>query len=407
MSIHPIKNLARSRWHAIQRRAPTWAQASLMPRLFQVKELASLLFRPKLPTMKFCRADGTVRLTALAVGLKPSTFGPYADLLAEWPERCQSNDTPFWSAGNAGVRESAEVVLVEGPQTFIQCLPRRNSLILSRCVSHLLDVTGDWEAVRRRFHRSIITNELRLFRKHDYRFEKSTQPEHFAHFYEQMYLPTMRRRHGSATILASHSQELEQFEHGFLMRVFKGGTWVAGALCELRASGLRLCELGVLAGNDELMKQGAMAASYVAAIRMAHELQCGQIDLTVSASLLTNGVFQHKRKWGTSLSLPVSDQRQIWLNIARYTPATHRLLAGNPMITVNDDGQLQALVALESLAHWTGTEVARWQKHFAMPGLRSIRVLPLDQFRETGVLSLVTVDSQKPAMTTAAGHPGY
>jgi hypothetical protein len=377
-----------------------------MPRLFQLKELALLLSRPRLSTLKFCGADGSAGPTAIGVGLTSSTFGMYADLLAEWPVRHPSSDIPFWSVGKAGVRESADVVVVEGPVPFIQSLPRHNSLILSRCVSHILDVTGDWEAVCRRFHRSVISHELRLFRKHDYRFEKSTQPEHFAHFYEQMYLPTMRRRHGSATILASPSQELEQFEHGFLMRVFKGGTWVAGALCELRASGLRLCELGILEANDELMKQGAMAASYVAAIRTAHELQCGQIDLTVSASLLTNGVFQHKRKWGTSLSLPVSDQRRIWINIARYTPATHRLLAGNPMITVNDDGQLQALVALESLAHWTAAEAARWQKCFKMPGLRSIRVLPLDRFRETGVLSFVTVDSQGPTVTTAAGHPG-
>ncbi len=64
----------------------------------------------------------------------------------------------------------------------------------------------------------------------------------------------------------------------------------------------------------------------------------------------------------------------------------------NPMITVDEDGRLQALTALESLNHWTELEAIRWRKRFFMPGLNSIRVIPLDRFRETGVLSFVTME---------------
>jgi hypothetical protein len=99
---------------------------------------------------------------------------------------------------------------------------------------------------------------------------------------------------------------------------------------------------------------------------------------------------------GALPALPVSDQKRIWIQFARYTPAVHRLLAKNPMITVDEKGQLQALVALESLDCWTAEEAANWQKRFFVPGLNSIKILPLDRFRETGVLSSVAFDSSRP-----------
>jgi hypothetical protein len=389
MLFRPLE-LARSLWHAIQRRAPPWFESSLLPALFQLKDMVRLLFRPMLPKNEFFGADGADGPKAIGVGLTPIA-GLYSEFLAQWPSERPTNDTPFWRVRAAGLKKSADLVAVEGPLLLIKALPRHNALILPRCVAHTMDVTGEWQDVCRRFHDSVRTNELRWIRKYGYRFEKSTNTGHFEHFYESMYLPTINRRHGSAAILDSKAKAYEFFENGFLLRVFKGGTWVAGALCELRASGLRLCELGVWEANDALIKEGAMGAAYIAAIQTANNLKCHRIDLTASASLLSNGTFQHKRKWGTSVSLPVSDQQRIWIHIARYTPAIHRLLAMNPMITVDQDGQLQALVALESLDDWTTAEAERWRRRFFVPGLSSIRVLPLDRFRETGVLSFVTM----------------
>jgi hypothetical protein len=390
MTIYPLE-ITRSLWHKIQRGAPSWSESSLLPLLFQLKDMVRLLFRPMLTTNEFFGPDGADGPKAIGVGLTPLA-GLCSALLMQWPFKRPSCSTPFWRVRAAGFKKSADLVAVEGSLLLINSLPRQNALILPRCVSHTLDVTGEWQDVCRRFHKSIRNNELRWVRKYGYRFEKSTTTDHFEHFYERMYLPTVNVRHGSAAALTSKAKAYELFENGFLLRVFKDRTWVAGALCELRASGLRLCELGVLESNDGLIKQGTMAATYVAAIQTANNLKCRQIDLTVSASLLFNGTFQHKRRWGTSVSLPVPYQQRIWIKIVRYTPAIHRLLVMNPMITVDENGHLQALVALESLDRWDAAEVVQWRKHFFTPGLSSIRVIPLDRFRETGVLSFVTID---------------
>jgi hypothetical protein len=390
MPIYPL-DIARSLWHKIQRSAPAWSESPLLPLLFQLKDMVQLLFRPMLTTNEFFGPDGVDGPEAIGVGLTPIA-GLCSELLIQWPSKRLSYPTPFWRVRAAGLKKSADLVAVEGPLRLINSLPRQNALILPRFVSHTLDVTGEWQDVCQRFHKSIRKNELHLVRKYGYRFEKTTTIDHLEYFYEKMYLPTVNVRHGPAAVLVGKAKAHELLENGFLLRIFKGGTWVAGALCELRASGLRFCELGVLESNDNLIKQSVMAAIYVAAIQEANNMKCRRADLTVSAPLLFNGIFQHKRKWGTSVSLPVSFQQRIWIKIARYTPAIHRLLVMNPMITVDDAGHLQALVALESLDHWTAAEAIRWRKHFFTPGLSSIRVIPLDQFRETGALSFVTVD---------------
>lgn len=388
MRIRPLE-FARSRWHAIQRQAPPWFESSILPPLFQLKEMVRLLSRPRLPTNEFFGTDIADGPKAVGVRLTP-IGGLHSELLAQWPSERPARTTPFWRAGAKGLNPSADLIAVEGPLLFIKTLPRHNALVLPRCVVHTLDVTGEWQQVRQRFHKSVRTNELRRIRKHGFHFEKSTNTAHFEHFYERMYLPTMHRRHGCAAILDSKATANEFFENGFLLRVFKGGMWVAGGLCERRASGLRLCELGVLESNDALVKEGALGAAYIGAIQAANSMKCRQINLTVTASLLSNSTFQHKRKWGTSVSLPAWDQQRIWIQIARYTPAIHRLLTTNPMITVDQDGQLQAVAAIESLDHWTAPTAERWRRQYYVPGLSSIRLLPLDRFRETGVLSFAT-----------------
>lgn len=65
------------------------------------------------------------------------------------------------------------------------------------------------------------------------------------------------------------------------------------------------------------------------------------------------------------------------------------------MITVDAKGKLHALVAVESLDSWTAAEAVQWRKRFFMPGLNSLKILPLDRFRETGVLSFVALDNSR------------
>ncbi len=108
----------------------------------------------------------------------------------------------------------------------------------------------------------------------------------------------MRARHGTAASLSGKSNLRELFDHGFLLRVFRDGTWVAGALCEFRCGGLRLCALGVLQSDMTLIQQGVMGTIYVGVIQAANNMKCGKLDLTVSAPFFSDGLFSTQKKLG-------------------------------------------------------------------------------------------------------------
>lgn len=383
---------ARTVWHSIQRGAPAWAEPKLLPALHQMKDAVRLLLKPTLVTRHFHESGDGDGPKAIGVGLT-SFGGLLPRVLTQWPTERSGNEASFWRIRTIGLGESVDLVAVEGPLLLTKALPRRNTLMLPRCVWHTLEVTGAWEDVCRRFHQSIRKNELRLIRKHGYRFEMSRDAGHFEHFFERMYLPTVRSRHRGAAMPTNRAKAREFFEHGFLVRVLKDGTWIAGALCEERANGLQFCLVGLSGSGENLLRQGAMAATYLGVIYWANRLGFRRVHFSASKPFLGDGILQHKRKWGTSISLPVEDQFRIWIRIRRYTPEIHRLLTSNPMITVDNGGRLHGLVSLNCLDDWTKAQAIQWRRRFNMPGLTTIRVLPMDRFRETGVLSLVTVEA--------------
>jgi hypothetical protein len=308
-----------------------------------------------------------------------------------WPEEQRLRDTPFWRLASHVSFHSPDLLAVEAPLPLINTLPRQNVLLLPRFVEHSLDVTGEWQDVRRRIHPSTRSGKFRLVRKYGYWFDVSHEPADFQHFYDRMYLPTMDNRHGDEAPLLDISKAYSLFRNGFLSRVLQGTDWVAAGLCEQRKGAVRFCELGVLDADEELIGKGVMGAIYVGAIRAAHELPCRRLNMTTSSPFLTDGLFQHKRRWGTDLSLPVNEPHRTWVRVERYTPAIHQFLVENPVITVDRRGKLHGILSLESLDDWTAAEAHRWDKHFSVPGLSSIRILPLDHLRKTGQVSVATV----------------
>lgn len=386
---------ARARWHAIQRRAPAWIEPRILPALFRFRDVVQLLLKPRLVTRHFYASEREDAPGAIGVGLNPKA-GVLPRLRAQWPSNQSANETPFWNVRAANFGKSVDLIAVEGPVLLIRTLPRQNALILPRLVWHTVDVTGEWENVCRRFHRSVRTNELRWVRKYEYRFEISRETRHMEHFFRRMYLPTMEARHRDNAKTQSYPRLLEMFENGLLLQVFNGNNWISGALCEIRSNGLHFCEVGVLDSDENLMKQGAMAAVYVGVIQWANRMGYRQVHLTTSAPFLADGIFRHKRRWGTRISLPVADQNRIWIRIRHYTPAAHLWVAANPMITVDEDGSMHGLVPLHRLEDWTPAQAIQWRKCFDLPGLTSIRLLPLDRFQETGVLSQVKMDARQP-----------
>jgi hypothetical protein len=274
-------------------------------------------------------------------------------------------------------------------------------------VRHILDVRGEWRDVTRRFHRSIRKNELRWVRKYGYHYEVSRSPQHFEDFFQRMYLPTMKARHGKRSSPMLPGVARQYFRHGWLFRIMRNGDWVSGMVCHPRQDILVTNILGVQAADTQLIREGAISAAVFAAIQWANQHGFIAVNLLGSDPFLNAGSFQHKRKWGTMVRVPQHLHRQIWTRVQRHTPAVARFLKENPAVVVGEeDDRLHGLIFTDAPQTASAEMKALWEKHYATPGLSHLLVKSVYDVAEpsTGVDDADLVIPIPPTSFHREGH---
>jgi hypothetical protein len=273
-------------------------------------------------------------------------------------------------------------------------LPREASVVLPFRVHLLLDIVGDAEAM----HRTISRNERRQFanlrKQHEWTYEVGADERCLHYFYERMHLPTMATRHGEE----ARSTDLDialrgLFRHGRLLFVREGEQRVAGVLCRLEDEGrtLRMRLLGVLDGDDEHYRSGAVKAVYYLTMEWAAENGVTRIDFAGGDPFPGKGVFQFKRRFHPVLAHATDhfSDRRAYLRVARDTPAVRDLLVATPMFTVDDSDRLVAT------HFYDGSRAPRTNIRADGPGVHSSRMIDLDEFL-TGVPSVGEPPSELP-----------
>jgi hypothetical protein len=126
----------------------------------------------------------------------------------------------------------------------------------------------------------------------------------------------------------------QYFRRGLLFRIRRDGDWVAGAVCQSDQGTLLGQILGVRWGDPQEMKMGVLYALHYAVIRWANEHGYRSLDFLETGPYLESGLFQNKRRWGTTVSVPYYTRRQTWLQARRVTPALAGFLKENPFVIV-------------------------------------------------------------------------
>jgi hypothetical protein len=376
--------LTRNFWIQAQLMAPPFVQRSIIPRLHEVKEIARLLARPYLPVYEIQGRGQGGPLVVTYIGLEFAKPFLMSLLFVEKPVERLVGRVPFWHCHQLGALPSGDLIIVEAARHLIRWLPRQNAIILPEFVRHILDVQGDWQEVQNRFHKTVRKNDLRRIRKYGYEYDVSHNRQDFEEFYREMYLPTMGDRHGELSSPKSASEAYPYFRHGFLFRVKRDGVWVSGGVCHLQQDVLILDMVGVRNGDAQLIREGAMAARYFAAIQWANQHGCKAVNFLGTDPFLKTGLFQHKRKWGTTISVPSHLFRQIWLTVRRVTPAVSQFLKDTPLVTVDDAGKLHGLIIVDDAQNASAETIEECRKFYATPGLSSLLIRSVDGLaRET------------------------
>ncbi len=225
--------------------------------------------------------------------------------------------------------------------------PERNlALRLPLRVHQVADTSAPWPDVERRITRRERTAIRRSVEACDYVVEVEHRAELAHYFYDEIYRPTMTARHGTSARMVSREDAFRLFtDGGVLLLLHSGEKVVAGALCHRSADGVLHGRLiGLLGGDDEWRRRGAMSVLYQAVLRWAHDNGVARVDLSGGEPFLSKGTFQFKRKFGADVVLPATwlGSRTVSLVAARDSPMMRGFLIANPPIVHDGSGSLSA-----------------------------------------------------------------
>lgn len=157
-------------------------------------------------------------------------------------------------------------------------------------------------------------------------------------FYYDMYCPYARQRFGDSAVVHSHRKVRETFRRGAGIVVRRGARPVAGTVVSRQGPDLRVPHVGVLEGDTEAVRDGALFAMDYYAVQFAHTSGCKFVDFGHSRPFLSDGPLRYKLNW----HMEVRDDDDGVGVFAVATPGDNeraaRFLQSNPFFRLTEHG---------------------------------------------------------------------
>lgn len=365
-----LSELRHGLWIKLRLAAPPRIQSTLQ----DAKEVALILAQPFLTLYEWQGRGQGGPLTVSYAGFEYAKGHIKSMLFLEEPAEKEIGRVPIWQLGRLADLTDTDLSYVVADKRVVKRLPRQNALVMPYRTRLTLDVRGEWEDVVQRFSRSVRRNELRLVRKYSYTYRPSHSDADFKMFYHSMYVPTMKQRHADLADVMSLEEACQYFRRGVLLLVERERQCVAGVVCFPERKVFYAIIMGVLNGDEELMrKEGAGAALYYSFIHYPNQQGYDALDFWGSKPYF-KAMFSYKRKWGATLGIPPDMPQRIWLKVRRNPPAVRRFLTDNPCITLDDEGALWGLIFSDDLHSITPEAESEWHKRYDTPGLSGLLI---------------------------------
>lgn len=294
----------------------------------------------------------------------------------------------------------ADVVVVGTSRRRARRSPRHRSLVIPLRVHFVVDCELGADQALARISKGVRRDVRQQSRKHDWHFSIERDVATFDHFYDQMYLPTMRARYGSRARTEGKASAYEcLYRSGVLFMLTEAGRPVAGHLChwEPKTRVLTSRLLGVLGGGEDQYSAGVVKVLYHLMIEWATNNQVRALDLQGTEPFLSKGTYQMKRRFGSRVVVPSNHfgGKRLWLQVRHDTPTVRDFLVANPVVVENDHGTLDIVFFFDR------NRPARDDLQWDSPGIDQMRRVDLDEFLSTSPAAArrtVPVASNRPAM---------
>ncbi|WP_141996453.1 hypothetical protein [Amycolatopsis cihanbeyliensis] len=256
------------------------------------------------------------------------------------------------------------------------------SLVMPFRLSWLADRIDSPDTVMRSLSRRERRTVKSALQKRGYKLIATTDDAAFEDFYTQVYLPTMRDRHGEQAKGETEETAREcMFRRRgvlLLMRDPNLGT-VGGALCRYgdRGQSLVMRLVGVRNADPDLYRDGSFKALWILVLQWASSQGFRSVDLKGTEPFVSNGNFQWKRRIGARVG-PLRNfmsGHRIVFTVNSDGPGVRSFLVAHPLVEITDAGALGAVCFHDRNAP------PQSPGYYAARGISTIRYLDLETMR--------------------------
>ena len=221
-----------------------------------------------------------------------------------------------------------------------------------------------------------VRSDLRRIRNNAFECEITRDPKRFDDFYQNMYLPYIRGRHGESALLITREALKAQFDQGDLILVKHRGEFIAGQVITYDGTFPSLRVLAVRDGNQHLVRLGAIGASYVFALQHLEAKGYRKVSFGRSRAFLRDGVLRFKRKW--SQAIVSGSAEKFLMKVVTDTAGTRAFLQSNPFISEHL-GELRGNIFLAGDRPLTEQTLEEIDKDYSHTGLSKLIIWSLCQ----------------------------
>lgn len=283
------------------------------------------------------------------------------------PEREPLGQVPLWRLANALARrrDTVDLVIARVDRVAGALALGRSSVAVPEWVGTHAPVPVDAAELCRR-QKSLAHNLARM-RRAGFRPAASHAAVDFETFYDRMYVPFIRRRHGGESIVTNRARLRRCFRQGGVMWVVRGTERVAGLLFRVRGRTLDLVVIGTADGALDALHDGAAFALDLFLFEHARRLGCTAVDFGGSRPSPRDGLLFYKARWDGRVVPNRTTFYDLRLEWHRFTPPLLDFLTRTPLIIRQSDG----LAALSG----PGTDTELREARRVLRGLRRLYLL--------------------------------
>ena len=296
-------------------------------------------------------------------------------------------------------RNKVDLVTADLPWPYHRVLAGRGLLEAPAWVNQKLQLPDRWQDVLAQLRSSARGEDLRKIRKHGLQYRIVRDETAIRRFYGEMYVPHLTNRFGNAAYIEPEWKVRYCAESGALMEILREGEVVAGQVLFGDRQSMQLLWAGTSGGEFGQQSQGVFPALYYFGVLHAFEGGYREVDYCGSRPLLSDGIFQLKRRWGGHVYDGWS-RDTLFFQPAELGQATLSFLTRHPMITrCRHDLVGKVCLGTEAIQP---DDVARAAQVYATAGLRAIRLYSLqppshaaiDAARTTAGIELVDLSRE-------------